>query len=234
MATHALDFVFPPRCLACGEDTDSAGYVCPRCWVRLGFVTTPLCDTCGAPFDYDARTGTLCGACVANPPPFTRARTALRYDDGSRAILVGLKHDRLHGVKLIAGWMARAGGEMPAASDIVCAVPLHRWRLLRRGYNQAALLAGAIAKSQGKRAIPDLLQRRRNTVSQGGLSRSGRLRNVRGAFRLNARFTAAVKGKTILLVDDVFTTGATLSECCRVLKKAGAAEVHVLTAARVF
>ena len=230
---HVLDFVYPPRCLSCERDVDRLGSVCSECWKQLRFLTAPFCARCGLPFPYDTGQDALCAACIADPPLFDRARAALAYDDASRALLIGLKHDRLHAMNTLAAWMLRDGRALLADADYVCAVPLHRWRLLKRGYNQAALLASAVSKPCGVEMIPDLLVRHRATASQGGLSRSGRQRNVRNAFALHPKRPGEVKGAKIVVVDDVFTTGATLSECCRTLRKAGAVRVDVLCAARV-
>ena len=209
------------------------GALCTDCWTRLRFLTRPFCARCGLPFAYDTGENTLCGVCIADPPLFDRARAALAYDDGSRSLLIGLKHNRMPALKTLAGWMRRDGAALLEDADIVCAVPLHRWRLLKRGYNQAVLLANSVARPSGTPVIPDLLIRHRATPSQGGLSRSGRQRNVRNAFAVHPRRRASVQGARIVIVDDVFTTGATLNECCRTLRKAGAARVDVLCAARV-
>ena len=166
------------------------------------------------------------------PPPFSQARAALAYNDASRPLVVGIKHQRVLAVATLAGWMQRAGCRRCWPTLIlICVVPLHRWRLLKRGYNQSALLAARLQTPAVLHA--DLLRRVRATPSQGGLSRSGRQRNIRGAFAVNERYALLVKDKRIVLIDDVLTTGATIGECCRVLKRAGAAEVAVLTAARV-
>ncbi len=233
LALAVLDFLFPPRCLACGNPVDRMGSVCAPCWKRLTFITQPCCARCGLPFDYRTGPDALCGPCSGETPPFDRARAALAYDDGSRHLLIGLKHDRVHSVDTLAEWMLRCAGPLAAEADLVCAVPLHRWRLARRGYNQAALLAHAVAKRAGTKSAPALLRRHRRTASQGGLSRSGRLRNVRGAFSVAPGWASRVKGARVLLVDDVWTTGATIGECCRILRRAGAARVDVLCAARV-
>ena len=228
-----LDFVYPPRCLSCGTNVDKMGTVCAPCWKRLTFITHPCCALCGLPFDYDAGAGTVCAACAGDAPPFDHARAALAYDDGCRSLLVGLKHDKVHSVGTLASWMVRCGDQFAKDADLVCAVPLHRWRLVKRGYNQAALLAHAVSRASGTRPALGLLRRHRRTVSQGGLSRSGRQRNVRGAFSISPAYAARVKGARVLLVDDVWTTGATIGECCRVLRRAGAASITVLCAARV-
>jgi len=149
-------------------------------------------------------------------------------------LILALKHgDRTDSAPALAGWMAAAGRDMLAAADIVAPVPLHRWRLLARRYNQAALLAHSIAARAGRPCVPDLLIRRRRTPSQGGLSASGRARNVAGAFKVNPTRAAALPDKRVVLVDDVLTTGATAESCARTLLLGGAATVDVLTLARV-
>ena len=124
------------------------GGVCAPCWKRLTFIADPLCARCGLPFDYDPGAGSLCGACVSDAPLFDRARAALAYDDGSRSILVGLKHNRTHNATTLADWMTRSGEALIHEADLICAVPLHRWRLLKRGYNQAGLLAASGCPAQ--------------------------------------------------------------------------------------
>jgi ComF family protein len=165
---------------------------------------------------------------------FDRARAAFAYDDASRRLILPFKHaDRTQATPWFGRWLARAAGELAADADIVAPVPLHRWRLFRRRYNQAALIALALAREAARPAIPDLLLRRRATRSQGRLSRAGRARNVAGAFAVNERHSARVTGRRVLLVDDVMTTGATVEACADVLKRAGAAAVDVATLARV-
>lgn len=227
-----LDALLPPRCLACGTAVDRQGGLCAACWTRLTFIAPPHCACCGLPFDFAVPEETLCGACLAKPPPFDRARAVLVYDDGSRPLVLGFKHgDRIHAAGAYGTWLARAGAEILRDADLIVPVPLHRWRLFRRRYNQAALLSNALSKRSGVATVPDLLLRRRATRIQGGLGRLGRARNVKGAFAL--RRGAEVAGKRVVLVDDVLTTGATLAECAAVLRRAGAARVDVLTLARV-
>ncbi len=231
-STALLDALLPPRCLCCGAGVDRQGGLCPGCWTGLSFIAPPFCACCGLPFEYEAQAGSLCGACLAEPPAFGRARAVLVYDDGSRPLVLSFKHgDRLHAAGAYGGWLARAGKELLADADLVAPVPLHWGRLFRRRYNQAALLAQALSRQAGVPTMPDLLVRRRATPTQGGLDRLGRHRNVKGAFALRAGQTVA--GRRVVLVDDVLTTGATLAECARVLIRAGAARVDVLTLARV-
>lgn len=229
-----LGHYLPPRCLGCGVTVDQNGLLCTECWSGLSFIAPPLCDCCGLPFAYQVAERSHCAACIASPPAFDRARAVLVYDDASRRLVPGFKHaDRLEPVPAFGRWLARAGAELTEAADLIAPVPLHRWRLFRRRYNQAGLLAQALGRVAGCPVAPDLLVRRRSTPSQGGLGRAGRRRNVAGAFALRAGREAQVRGRRILLIDDVHTTGATLGECARVLRRAGAASVDALTLARV-
>jgi ComF family protein len=230
----ALDLALPPRCVGCGARVDAAGLACAACWSKLNFIAPPLCGSCGAPFEFATEGERRCASCYAEPRSYDRARAAVIYDEGSRGLILGFKHgDRLHAAPAFGAWLARAGAELLADCDIVTPVPLHRWRLLRRRYNQAALIAGHAARLAGVRHLPDLLERHRATPSQGELGASARRRNVAGAFRLNPRLAGQVKGARIVLVDDVLTTGATVSACARVLRRGGAARIDVLTLARV-
>jgi ComF family protein len=232
-----LDVLLPHQCLKCGEVVGRDGALCAPCWSELTFMAPPFCACCGYPFELDfgaGAEGDLCGACLRDPPPFARARAVLRYDDASRPLILGLKHgDKTHGVPAFGAWLNRAAGPLAADADLVVPVPLHRWRLFRRRYNQAALLAKAVAGAGGLACAPDLLVRRRATKSQGRMSRSGRRANVRGAFAVAPRHRARLAGARVLLVDDVMTTGATVEAATRCLLRAGAGVVDVLTLARV-
>jgi len=229
-----VNLVLPLRCAKCGVPIAEKGTLCPACWANLTFITAPLCACCGLPFSFAAPGDSRCAQCLALAPPFARARSALVYDEGCRGLILAFKHgDRTDLASLFGRWLARAGTELLADADYLVPVPLHRWRLFRRRYNQAALLAHALSRESGIPVLPDLLARRRATPSQGGLGRRGRARNVAGAFALGRRGAGLVPGRSILLVDDVHTTGATLAECARLLGRAGAAKIEVLTLARV-
>jgi ComF family protein len=230
-ATAVLDLLLPPRCIKCGAAVSAAGALCAPCWSGITFLGEPCCACCGLPFSYDQGAGTLCGGCARTMPPFARARAALRYDEESRRLVLAFKHgDRLHLAPALGRWMRRAGGALVAEADIVVPVPLHWTRLFARRYNQAAVLAHELARSGGPAVGADWLVRRRRTPSQGKRNALGRQRNVAGAFAL--RRGRDVAGKRVLLIDDVFTTGATVEACARVLLRAGAAQVDVLTLAR--
>ncbi|WP_375594333.1 ComF family protein [Algihabitans albus] len=228
-----LDALLPPRCLVTNAAVDLPGQLSPVAWQAIDFIDPPICPCCGLPFEVDPGPGALCGACLRAQPAYTRARAVMRYDDGSRPLVLRFKHaDRTEAAPAFARWMARAGAAQLEACDLIVPVPLHRWRLLRRRYNQSALLALQLGRLSGKPVAPDLLRRRRNTPSQGRLSRAQRQQNVRGAFTVAPGRVSEVTGNGILLIDDVLTTGATVEACARVLKRAGAARVEVLTLAR--
>ena len=226
-----LDLLLPPRCLACGTAVDGTGRLCAACWGGLTFLGEPACGRCGTPFDADSH-APFCAACLRHPPDYDRARAVLAYDDASRPLLLSFKHgDRTDAGPTYGAWLARAAEPLLARGvDLVVPVPLHRWRLLSRRYNQSALLAQALARRIGRPYAAAALRRTRQTRSQGHLSAAARERNVRGAFAADA---GLVKGKAVLLVDDVLTSGATLGACARALKRAGARSVQAVTLARV-
>ena len=238
-ARRALDMVLPPLCLSCGEAIDEGGVVCSACWSQLSFISRPFCDCCGLPFESEAAAGMgedgnlICLHCAREMPPFSKARAALKYDSACRHLVHRLKYgDGTHAAPALGAWMARAAAGLDFANAVVVPVPLHRWRMVRRMYNQAALLGHFFALHAGVPIVPDMLIRHRPTKTQVGLSRQERKHNVRGAFSVNPRHAHLLRGKTAVLVDDVMTTGATLRECARMLLSAGAARVFVVTLAR--
>src|SRR5262245_1889681 len=235
-AGRMLDLVLPPRCVSCGRtlaDGAEGGALCAGCWSAVDFLAPPFCRRCGYPFEVELGGDELCPACRTSPPVFDRARAVLRYDPGSRGLLLSFKHaDRTDLAPTFGRWLARAGAELLAEADLVTPVALHWTRLFARRYNQAALLAQAAARHAGRPFRPDLLIRRRRTRPQSA-GRAARARNVAGAFRVPKHRRALVEGRRVLLVDDVRTTGATLEACARALKAAGASGVDVLTLAMV-
>ena len=229
-----LDTLLPPRCLTCEATVERQHQLCSACWSALRFLAEPLCACCGTPFPFESQPGLLCAECIAEPPRFRKARAVLAYDDRSRDAILALKHgDRTDAAPGFGAWLARAGAELVAEADALVPVPLHRWRLFRRRYNQSALLAQAAARATRLPVLADALQRTRNTPTQGTRTRLGRFDNVRGAFRVRPAREAQVAGRRLILVDDVMTTGATVEACAAVLLRAGAAHVDVLTLARV-
>ncbi len=235
LGTFCLDLLLPPCCVACGEPVGAHGSVCSRCWAGLDFLAEPCCARCGHPFEHDSGPDSLCGLCLRAPPVYGRARAALRYDDGSRPLVLGFKHrDRTELAPALARWMAGGpGGALLNEADLLVPVPLHWTRLFARRFNQSAVLARALGRQSSIEVLPDLLVRTRRTPSQGRLGRDERRRNVRRAFALHPRHAARAEGRRVLLVDDVLTTGATVEACTAVLLAGGAASVDVLTLARV-
>lgn len=227
-----IDAVYPPRCMACTEATDAAQGLCPACWRDTHFIAGPTCRKCGVPLIGAEATDT-CEGCTRHPPAWDRGAAALVYAGAGRRMVLGLKHgDRLDMVGPLAGWMAAAGRELVEEAELVAPVPLHWLRLFRRRYNQSAELGRALSRRAGRRFVPDLLTRRRATAPQSG-GREARASNQEGAFALTRRHADGVAGRRVLLVDDVMTSGATLSACADVLRAGGAAGVDVLALARV-
>ena len=227
-----FNMVFPPRCLLCHAFIPDVGALCGECWKLLDFNSEPACAICSYPFEYDMGEGALCGKCIAHPPPYQRAYAVFRYNSVSKNLIYRFKYnDQLHAAPHFARWMARAGKKALESADMLVPVPLHRYRLLRRHYNQAAVLALEIGKIYPIPVHTQLLIRSKHTPSQATLSSSNkRLKNMQGAFQLHPR-AGSIAGKHIILIDDVITTGATLIACSKLLVRAGAT-VTVLTLAQ--
>jgi ComF family protein len=231
-----LDLLLPPLCLACDRPVAAPGQFCAACFQGVTFITAPFCVRCGAPFVYAALAGGdgLCAHCRQQSPVFSRARAAFRYDAMARRLILPFKHgDRTDLARPLARFMARAGAALLEEADLLVPVPLHRTRLLARRYNQAALLAGALARLSGRKMLPDALRRVRATPMLGDLSARARAETMAGAIAVRPGRAAAIAGRRILLIDDVLTTGATSNACARALLAAGARAVDVLALARV-
>jgi ComF family protein len=227
-ARWALDFALPPRCAGCGTIVAEVHSFCSDCWKSIEFLGGSGCTTCGIPLAVtDVET---CGACLAKPPRIARTRAAVAYDELSRSLAIRLKYGRK---VAIARTMARYMAPLVASDGdpILVPVPLHRTRLWQRGFNQSALVARELSRRLGIKADPMLLRRIRRTPPLKGMSPLQRRKTVAGAFRV--RDKSAVAGRTVVLVDDVLTTGSTADACARTLKRAGAARVELVSWARV-
>ncbi|MCT4657158.1 MAG: ComF family protein [Cohaesibacter sp.] len=230
-----LDFLLPPSCAACGVRVQEANHLCGTCWSQMHWIAKPYCEISGIPFSYDLGEEMVSSQGAADPSTYDKARAVALFDETAQALVHKLKYyDRTDLAGAMGRWMIRAGQDLiDDPHSLVVPVPLHRRRLFVRRYNQAALLARIMARELEMEFCPDLLKRVRSTRQQVGLSEAARKANVRGAFRLNLSSCGDLSGKTVILVDDVMTTGATLEACSRVLKRAGAKHIYVIVFARV-
>jgi ComF family protein len=230
----ALDLVFPPRCVLCGISTVQMipDCLCPQCWQQIEYLKPPWCGTCGTMVAGSPDHNHFCGACLCHPPPYSRARSCIRYDQPARQLLHRLKYNGdktvLPAIRCI---IAHADIHEIDTADLILPVPLFVKRLKARGLNQAEILARQFFPEQIERIRTDILLRVLDTRSQTTLSGTARRNNLRSAFQVQKR--ASVKGGKVCLVDDVFTTGTTVAECAKILLDSGAKEVWVLTLARV-
>ncbi len=227
--------IYPPQCISCNALVASDFGLCPTCWRDTPFITGLVCCKCGSPVaGADDGQEVLCDDCVATARPWSAGRSALLYRDNARQIVLSLKHgDRMELARPAAQWLRQAAGPLLQAQTVIAPVPLYWWRLLRRKYNQAALLSAALAKGAGLAHCPDLLTRHRNTGSQEGRTREDRFANLQGAFKVPARRRQRIAGRPVLIVDDVMTSGATFSAATAACLAAGASRVDVLSLARV-
>ncbi len=227
------DTIVPPVCIACHASVLGHDSLCPSCWSSIAFIRPPLCDRLGLPLPFGGgpRVGTLISAAAsADPPVYDRARSVAVFDDVVRRLVHGLKYaDRHESRRLLGRWLAEAGRELFPGTDFIVPVPLTRWRLIRRQFNQSALLAHEVSAATGLAMRTDLLVKTRTTPPQVGLTREQRRLNVRGVFAVPQRRRSEVEGRNVLIIDDVITTGATVGACARALKAAGAARVDVLS-----
>lgn len=234
IAHQLLNILLPPRCIACGVQVQEAHNVCGVCWKELEFISDPRCGSCGFPLEEGAKTGSMCGYCIQHTPPYDAGISILAYNNISKKLISEFKYaDRQHGLPRFVQWMSSFGRPVLESADIIAPVPMHWRRMLARSFNQSALLASAIAKKHKISYQPQLLRRVKHIPPQASLTRKQRLKNIKGAFILNARYKGRLKDKHIVLIDDVITTGATMKECAKALKKSGAAKVSFLTLARV-
>lgn len=228
-----VDYALPPRCPGCGTVVAQDHTFCLDCWRALDFLGEPCCARCGLPFDFEQVGEAECAACLAEPPSFGQLRAAVAYGEIARRVALKLKYSGRPGVaETLAHFMQRHLAGAPADS-LLTPVPLHRWRIWRRGYNQSALIATALARRTGLPADLDLIRRIKSTPPLKGKGRRERALAVRGAFRVEQAARARLAGRRVMLVDDVFTTGATANACARTLLRAGAAEVNIICWARV-
>lgn len=229
-----LELLIPPVCLGCHRRMGGRDTLCGACWSRITFIRPPLCDVLGLPMPFDPGGRIVSAGALAKPPVYDRARAVASFGEVMRNLIHGFKYaDRLEVRHLFARWLGVAGHDLLSGADMIVPVPLHRWRLLYRKFNQAAILGKDVSRLSGVPFEPTVLFRSRNTRSQVGLTTVQRRENMAGAFTVTWGGRQKLLGRSVLLIDDVITTGSTASACARVLKRAGAARVDVLALAMV-
>lgn len=231
----AVSAIYPARCLTCGSLVDSDFGLCGPCWRDTAFLGGTVCDGCGVPLPAaDVIDALLCDGCMTHPRPWTQGRAAMLYTQTGRKLVLALKHgDRQEIAKPAALWMANALGDILQQNTLIVPIPLHWMRMIKRRYNQSALLAQALGRQLSLPCALEALQRPKPTRSLDGLGRVERYEMLQKAIRVNRKLRHKVIQRPILLVDDVMTSGATLSAATEALLQAGAGQIRVVTLARV-
>lgn len=231
----AIRAIYPPQCVACETQTEAENGLCGACWAQTAFISGAICDTCGCPLMGEDHGDVLqCDDCMQIARPWERGRAAFVYKDVGRRLVLSLKHgDRLELSWPAAGWMASRVADLIDDQTVIVPVPLHWSRLIRRKYNQAALLAQDLGKRLNRPVLVDGLMRIRRTAPLDGVTREDRFAAVAEVIAPHPKRGVQLAGKTVLLVDDVMTSGATLAACTEAAHKAGAAHVNIVTLARV-
>jgi len=228
------DTIIPPVCVACHAPLSVHHALCAACWVNVEFIRPPLCDRLGIPLGYDTGATTVSARAMADPPDYDRARGVAAFGGTMQKLIHDLKYaDRQDGRQLFGRWMVSAGAPLLADCQVIIPLPLNRWRLLHRRFNQSAVLAMEVSRLTGLPVAPLALVRTRRTRQQVGLSMEERRVNVAKAFVVPERRKAEIAGRRVLLIDDVITTGATVNSAARALKDGGARAVDVLALAIV-
>ncbi|WP_371155748.1 double zinc ribbon domain-containing protein [Jannaschia sp. 2305UL9-9] len=226
------DALYPQTCVLCDERVEDENALCPACWAETPFVTGAACDMCGASLP-GASDGSAdrCDDCLRTPRPWDEGRAALSYAGGGRRMVLALKHgDRTELAEAAARWILRRSRTLIGPETVFVPVPIHRWRLLKRRYNQSALICAALARLTGGTFAPEGLTRLRQTPSQDRKGTADRFANLEGAI---GRMQPDLAGRHVALVDDVMTSGATLTACAEVLRRGGTPRITVLMLARV-
>ena len=232
LAQKFLNTIFPKTCLICNKII-SGGSFCIKDWNRLHFLQKPACDICFQPFEFKVGDQMVCGKCLQKRPKYFKALAVLNYDETSKTLITKFKYfDQTNLAKYFAELMFKQAKEILSNIDFVAPVPLHKFRIIKRKYNQSALLAKNIGVLSDKKVLVDLLIRTKNNKPQALLSQKARKKNVAGIFTVRKKYSEEIRGKSILLIDDVITTGATMESCCKALKQYDISKIYVLTLAK--
>ncbi len=227
------DILFPPRCVGCATVIKDYGNLCHVCWGNIRFLNSNACRICSFPLEYIDEDSPLCAQCTAAPPIFNQSSSAIIYDEHSSKLITRFKYgDNTLVASYLAKLMVNANRANVDEVDYIIPVPIHKKRLLQRKFNQSALLAKQISKDCNAKFVPDMLKRTKHTPPQASLSAKKRKENVKGCFAINNKYADVIPGTSVLLVDDVVTTGSTLNECSKILKKEGVENIYILTLAK--
>lgn len=228
-----LNWCYPPLCLTCDSSVSTWGTLCSTCWKRLSFLSSPLCAQCGYPLPYDFGKDSLCGTCTIEAPPYDQALSLFYYKETGKSLIHRLKFsDQTYIARYLSRLLVQQHPLLWQHTDLILPVPMHRWRFLRRGFNQAALLVKAISKLTSISYHMTLLKRTKLTTPQSQLTFKQRQTNLQGSLHLSATHKGLLEGKRIILIDDVMTTGSTIRQCCKLLRKAHPDHICVVTLAR--
>lgn len=230
-----VNWFLPPSCPGCNNETLQEHQLCAECWKSITFINTPYCKLCGSPQSFQITDDDFCDSCNYERPLYECARSAAVYDEGSKRLILRLKYvDDTNLVPIFAKWLLKAGQDLFDGADYVIPVPLHWTRLLQRRYNQSALLIMGMRRLSADvpKYAPQFLRRIRRTESQGQKNKEQRFKNVESCFQSPLIYKRELQNKTIIVVDDVMASGATLNECIKTLLDAGCKNVRVLTLAR--
>jgi ComF family protein len=231
--TPFLNILIPHTCLGCRKVMPEESSLCPECWKKMDFLSTPFCPQCAQPFEVAAEQNLLCGKCLESLPAFSQTRALWVYNDASKSVILRFKHaDATYAAPTFAKWLRRAGHDILHEADYLIPVPLHWTRLFKRKYNQAALLANCLSKETKIPCLPHSLKRIKATPPQGSFSFKERQKNTERAFFISSKEALPLQNKCVILIDDVMTSGSTVSACAATLLKSGVQKVYVLVLAR--
>lgn len=229
-----IDYLFPPVCLNCLTPLEEPHKVCSDCWQNIEFLVAPLCEIKGTPFPFDLEPGTISATAIKNPPEYDKARGVAAYQGTMKDLIHKLKYnDRHELLNLLVNWMKFSGKELIQQSDLIVPIPLYKSRLWERRFNQSALLAKRLSEQTKTPYDCSIFHRKKKTRSQVGLTSKERYQNLKNAFIIEEEKRSKLQGKSILVIDDVITTGATINSAAIALKKSGARSVNILSLAIV-